>query len=210
MNFFNNFRFQIWRGHSQLKIPKMKKANADSATELAKETNSKFDIDWSTQGTVIYGIPGPLKGKTAEKLAAFDMDSTLITTKSGKRFPKDANDFRLLFPIESKKKLKELQASGFTCAIFTNQGGISKGHTTASAIQKKIQAISSELETPFIALMSTMDDWNHKPSPGMWEIFVSKVNGGKEPEKKGESFFCGDAAGRPERGPKKKDFSDGD
>lgn len=58
-------------------------------------------------------------GKTI-KLAAFDLDGTLITTKSGSSFPKDESDWKF-FDRSVPKKFQELEASGWTIAIFSNQ-----------------------------------------------------------------------------------------
>ena len=57
------------------------------------------------------------------------MDWTLIRTKTGKTFPKDENDW-LVWNPKVVDKLKELHGNGFKIVIFTNQNGISKGHTT--------------------------------------------------------------------------------
>lgn len=43
----------------------------------------------------------------------------------------------------------------------------------------------------------------------MWKYFEKNLNNGIEINMK-ESFYCGDAAGRPKSGSRKKDFSDGD
>lgn len=54
-----------------------------------------------------YPVPPP-------KIAAFDLDGTLIKTKSGVHFANDAGDWTWLYakvPI----KLKELHAQGFEC-----------------------------------------------------------------------------------------------
>ncbi len=55
------------------------------------------------------------------KVAAFDMDGTLISTNSGRKFPKDSNDWRLLHETELKRKLKNLVDTGFCIVIISNQ-----------------------------------------------------------------------------------------
>ena len=42
------------------------------------------------------------------KIAAFDLDWTLIKTQSGSTFPKDKNDWAFLFDDLTKKKLTDL------------------------------------------------------------------------------------------------------
>lgn len=54
----------------------------------------------------------PLKRIRSTKCACFDMDGTLITTKSGKQFPEDMRDWRLLYPESILTKIKKLNDEG--------------------------------------------------------------------------------------------------
>ncbi|XP_034237622.1 uncharacterized protein F21D5.5 [Thrips palmi] len=143
----------------------------------------------------------------SDKIAAYDMDGTIITTKSGKVFPENPNDWKILWP-EIPSKLQKLHRDGFKIVIFTNQAGISRGKTTVSEIQQKIGKVISALGVPVQAFVATGDTIFRKPAPGMWDILTKERNG-ELSINMDESFYCGDAAGRPENWvPKrKKDFS---
>jgi bifunctional polynucleotide phosphatase/kinase len=52
-------------------------------------------------------------------VAGFDMDYTIIKTKSGKKFPQNKDDWELLYD-NTKAKLTQLSQDGFTIVIFTN------------------------------------------------------------------------------------------
>lgn len=54
----------------------------------------------------------PLNVKRSPKCACFDMDGTLITTKSGKKFPEDVNDWKILYSGPVQGKLKDLFEDG--------------------------------------------------------------------------------------------------
>ena len=58
-------------------------------------------------------------------VAAFDLDSTLIRTSSGKRFPQDANDWQYLYD-NTRQTLIDLSKTHNIC-IVTNQKGLAKG-----------------------------------------------------------------------------------
>lgn len=143
--------------------------------------------------------------KGSEKIAGYDMDGTLITTKSGKVFPTDYNDWKILFS-EIPGKLKKLHASGYKIIIFTNQAGIASGKHTVEGVQKKISAIIGMLGVPIQVFVSTGKGPYRKPALGMWEFLQKEANGGVEIDL-AESMYIGDAAGRPAVGKKKKDFS---
>jgi len=66
-----------------------------------------------------FKVPTPF-GTVSNKIAAFDLDGTLITTKSKRRFPKDKDDWRLLNE-KVALKLRCLDKEGYTIVVFTNQ-----------------------------------------------------------------------------------------
>lgn len=72
------------------------------------------------------------------------MDSTLINTKSGATFAKNAQDW-VYWDEKVPTKLNQLAADGFKIVIFTNQKGISTGMTKAADIKKKIQDIARDI-----------------------------------------------------------------
>ena len=76
------------------------------------------------------------------------MDWTLIRTKSGATFPKGADDWLIWDEKSVKPKLEEYVQKGYKIVIFSNQGGIQKGHTKPKDIQTKIQNISKYLGIP--------------------------------------------------------------
>jgi bifunctional polynucleotide phosphatase/kinase len=81
------------------------------------------------------------KSKEEHRIAGFDMDYTLIKTKSGALFPKNAADWQFLYDTEIQSKLKSLHAEDVRVIIFTNQGGVESGNTTLKELESKFSAI---------------------------------------------------------------------
>jgi len=75
------------------------------------------------------------------------MDGTLIKTKSGLVFPKDCNDWQLLYP-DVPGKLKQHHANGYKIVIFTNQAGLSTGKFKISDFKVKIEKIVQKMGVP--------------------------------------------------------------
>ena len=144
----------------------------------------------------------------SSKIAAFDIDGTIITTKSGKVFPTDIHDWRILYS-EIPGKLKQLISDGYKIVFITNQAGIAKGKMTIQEFSVKVNNILKRLGVDALVFVSVSDTgYYRKPRPGVWKWLERRGNSGVVVDRS-QSFYCGDAAGR-EAGwssGKKKDFS---
>lgn len=99
---------------------------------LKASEKPKSDLSWKIvdetlltaryKGSDIYPLlcPDIIGGVSKVKLAAFDLDGTLIKTKSGARFPKDETDWTF-FDRSVPLKLRELSTAGHLIVIFSNQ-----------------------------------------------------------------------------------------
>lgn len=135
------------------------------------------------------------------QVAGFDMDGTLICTKSGRVFPKDEKDWKFLYNSTVTKLQKFFEENdNFKFIIITNQAGMSSGKTSLEGMKKKIETIVSQIAVPALVFVVPGKNEYRKPLGGIWEVVTSEYNESVEPNK-AESFFCGDAAGR------KKDHS---
>ncbi|KAH9580117.1 Polynucleotide kinase 3 phosphatase [Trypanosoma melophagium] len=160
-------------------------------------------------------VPG---GKLCLKVAAFDLDDTLIMPRNGAVFPRDdPTDWKWLLPTVPRH-LRYLHDAGFMVFVLSNQSGIGgKGwnEKKADAIKRKIIGLSKVLEMPLAAFVSTKEDVWRKLNVGMWKLLQehSSTALGKEislnNELPGFVFYVGDAAGRKVRtlAGRKKDFS---
>ena len=124
-------------------------------------------------------------------IIAFDMDNTIISTKSGKRFPKSMDDWKFIF--DSKVKLNMI-AKKHSIIIITNQLGITKNKTKIEDIEGKLDMIHQELNLPILAMIASADNNYRKPRIGFYTM-IEKMY--LEKNKKIKSFtYVGDAAGR--------------
>ena len=142
-------------------------------------------IKWTSTTEYIIGKTND-EDLTNQKIAAFDLDDTLIKPISGK-FGKDENDWQLLNTV--KDKLIEL-SKDHKLVIVTNQKGISEGKIKLEVWQQKLQNIITELQLPFSIFVSFLDNIYRKPNTTFWNF----INGNKK-----ESFYCGDAGGLDKR-----------
>lgn len=118
----------------------------------------------------------------------FDLDGTIITTKSGNKFPKNKDDWECLNQIEPSENI--------LYGIISNQGGLTDDHKINDWIEK-IQNIIKLFPCISFVFASIKDDRNRKPNIGSITIIKQKFSI-KKP------IYIGDAAGR------ENDFSDTD
>ncbi|KAJ5367368.1 Polynucleotide kinase 3 phosphatase [Penicillium brevicompactum] len=166
-------------------------------------------ITWRVIGTsVVIGkqnTGNDVPAETRRRIAGFDLDSTLIKTKSGNVFPKSATDWQW-WNAKVPGRLRELNSEGYQVVIFSNQKKISiqkdiKGGRSDSKsltnFKEKMEAVMTELNFPFSVYAATTDPEYRKPRLGMWREFLDDYDLDVAGVDLPGSFFVGDAAGRP-------------
>ncbi len=86
--------------------PKKREDNSEKKVDNDNDKKGE-DWSWSEENTCLIGSSSGVK--PAEAIASFDMDDTIITRKSGAKFPKDAYDW-ILLNDKVKPKIKELSS----------------------------------------------------------------------------------------------------
>lgn len=147
-------------------------------------------------------IPEP---KEQIKIASFDLDSTLIKTKSGNVFPLSLDDWIPLYS-NIKSKLLKLIELGYYIVIFTNQKKLND--KSVILFSNKIKSIMSFLgihNNKYAYYISYGSNKFRKPMTGMFDTFLHTNNISSIHK---NSFYCGDAGGRVFIGSnRKKDHS---
>ncbi|KAK3689081.1 polynucleotide kinase 3 phosphatase-domain-containing protein [Podospora appendiculata] len=156
------------------------------------------------------------------KIAAFDLDSTLISSASGKTHAGNAADWKW-WHNSVPGRVRELhEKEGYQIVIFTNQGGLTLHPDPKAKTPKTIQArlpsfkqkcstILAQLDLSITLYAATGKDIFRKPRPGMWNELKDDYNLAEDDIDRENSIFVGDAGGRMAelRGGKSvpKDFS---
>lgn len=193
--FNSDFQYQVtFEDPSSSSRPKRPSEEELANTSIKRIKDEPDKWDSVDNGRCLVFTSQGVEGRN--KIAAYDMDNTLIKTVSGNVFPKNIDDWQLNYQ-SIPKKLKALHENGFKIVVFTNQGGIEKGNQTTQNIKKKIMTIHQRLEVPVQFFIATGYTKFRKPRIGMWEALEHEHNDGVSVDRN-ESFFIGDAAGRPE------------
>ncbi|KAF7715498.1 Uncharacterized protein PECH_007022 [Penicillium ucsense] len=170
-------------------------------------------ITWRVLGTsLVVGKYAPSTSvahsisERAQKVASFDLDSTLIKTRSGAVFAKDPKDWQWWDP-SVPRKVKELSSQGYQVVIFSNQKmikiqkDIKNGKSESKSLsnfKEKLSTIMAQLDIPLSVYAATNDTKYRKPRLGMWREFQDDYDLDVSGIDLKESFFVGDAAGRPQ------------
>ncbi|KAL9559163.1 hypothetical protein MBANPS3_000567 [Mucor bainieri] len=168
----------------------------------------KSSLKWiNALESVLIAKPS-IKETARSKVAAFDLDGTLIATKSGRVFAKDEFDWKWWDPVVPKR-IEALHDEGFKIVIFSNQNGLNSDNKI-KGFQHKIESMLKQISSPVLVMAAMKKDKYRKPMTGMWEWL--EHNNDDVSIDKSQSFYVGDAAGRDDGWkPKyKKDHSCGD
>jgi len=123
-----------------------------------------------------------------DSVAAFDLDNTIITTKSKLKFPKNENDWVFIDDIVSKIN----SLNNYLIVIFTNQKGL-EDKLGLDKFKQKIMNIKKSFTQDIWVFIALEGDHYRKPLTGMWDL-LNNILDNKIHTKK--SFYVGDAAGR--------------
>lgn len=135
---------------------------------------------------------------------AFDLDQTIVTTKSGLKFTKNFGDFRVTKHLEpAVKQFIENNKNQVIAVIFTNQAGVISDLRAKSfnIFRGKAEGALNAMPVPALlygaARHKTLgkDTKYRKPLPGMFDLLTARLN--EFEICKEHSLYVGDAAGRP-------------
>ena len=153
--------------------------------------------------SILYKIDNTLHNKKV-KIAAFDLDHTLIKPKGGRTFPRDKDDL-MLFSPSIIDKLQELIYNEYKIIIFTNQSRLLKKTEIADLFEGKHEFIKNIFSNNNYSMLAALElDHCRKPNTGLFDFLLEKT---KLTIDYSNSFFVGDAAGRIKTSNFKKDFS---
>ncbi|KAK6524295.1 hypothetical protein TWF694_005948 [Orbilia ellipsospora] len=193
--------FGSWKPTSTTKTTSLQVQTSVTSTDFTKTTTSSIVQTEVSDAVDNVAQNGKLK------FAGFDLDSNLISTKSGNKFAKDGDDWKWWHP-SVPKKLRESSEEGFHIVIFTNQNGLKASGSKAEAknkeFKKKINSITMALNLPISLYAATESDQYRKPRTGMFERYLQDLGEDASSVDLERSIFVGDAAGR------KGDFNSSD
>lgn len=175
-------------------------------------------MDWKETNSYLKGTINNLNCLYVPvRIAAFDLDDTLIHRSSGKT---GSNKWKLL-DSEIVPKLTVFLKDNFILTIFTNQAGMSGKNTSTKAgktnfdkiswrkaMDDLIKILTSGVKNYYVAVyVAKKYDFYRKPNLGMWNQMKTDLITEFGLEKlliSKRSFYCGDAAGRTTASPFKK------
>ncbi|KAL1513772.1 hypothetical protein ABEB36_003137 [Hypothenemus hampei] len=172
--------------------PKLKKLKLNFPLFYTDTTNNKGIWDEIDNKELLIFTSANCKAKAY--IAGFDIDGTIIKTKSGAKFPKNQDDWTWNFS-EVPKQLKKLAEQGHKLVFFTNQSGVGTNTVKINDFKQKIYNIYKALNVPIQVFVSLGRKAYRKPRTAMWEALIKNRNDGLEVDME-NSFYVGDAAGR--------------
>ncbi len=148
--------------------PNNAKAGVSSAWRFAGDKLSLVYLNNHQKGA------GPDATNTI-RVAAFDMDGTLLVPKFSKSpFPQSRQD-RTWWHSNVPTALKDAHAAGFQVVVFTNQKGVTTKSQKLSDLTGKAEDVISDLGIPISFYLALGADNFRKPDTGMWGIMARNI-----------------------------------
>lgn len=151
-----------------------------------------------------------------QRIAAFDLDDTLIAPSVGGKWNRSASDWRWWHDTVPTK-LRDLHAQGFRLILLSNQGAVNlkddpkllaKDSVSLMRFKSQLSVILDQLDLPITIYAATGQDEYRKPRTGMWKEMIEDHGlGASGSVDLGASFYVGDAAGRPKTSQRRKDHA---
>ena len=135
-----------------------------------------------------------------KSIISFDLDDTLISTKSKKKYPVSADDWIEI--NNSKNNLTEAFKTN-NIVIFSNQ---SKMKSQTETLKSKFEQVISYFQLPLTVYISGEYDCYRKPNIGMFQLMLKDYYN-DDINNLNSFIFIGDAAGRLKTKKHSKDFS---
>ena len=164
-----------------------------------------FEESINENGHILFWQPENKYRMNSDKILGIDLDWTFIKPIKGKIHPIDADDWEFFEKDTTiiKNKIKDKIDDGYKFVIFTNQGGLlnlTTGKMGIEGFKKRWKHIYTKLQIEYninsvYLIASLYDDFNRKPSTGMWDFVANSVNGNIKVNLD-KSLYVGDMAGR--------------
>jgi bifunctional polynucleotide phosphatase/kinase len=180
---------------------------------------------WRTvDNTLIVGrynasIPSSQQRTLPVKIAAFDLDDTIIAPNAGKTWNRSPTSWKW-WDASVPGKLKSLHDEGYIVIILSNQSNISlkdnkkslqKDMASLTNFKSQLRSILTQLDLPISVYAATGQDKYRKPRVGMWDEALGDYDLQTEGAvDMANSFYIGDAAGREKAAKRRKDHATSD
>jgi DNA 3'-phosphatase len=127
------------------------------------------------------------------RLALFDLDGTLVASKSSRRWAENGDDW--IFQGDVPAVLQRYATDGWTVVIISNQ---SKWNAADKAAQNKISTVLDALFAAnawapwcLVATGAPSESVYRKPARGLYDVLMREMGATAVTD----AFYCGDAAG---------------
>jgi DNA 3'-phosphatase len=169
---------------------------------VPKHVSPPRNVVWQSLHDDHILIRTPTKEKPRSKVAAFDLDGTLLVWSASFSgfWPNQLTHYEL-WSSTVPAKLRALYDSGYKLLLISNQGGIQKAHKgkKATLVKAVMDWLAHLVDRPVHAVMSTKslkkapEASFHKPTPRMWQVAIDALNKRQDMDL-AQSFFVGDSA----------------